>query len=157
MASLFCLLSLASGLSSQVLTAFWSLCLPCLLLLAWLYPRVRAGCIPRADSSEAMDLSMGGEIRDEEQRQTIRGSLGLGQRWMSLDDLAWDKSCGEQPTGTLGIRDPSGLWLWLELDESCSGCGFATWDVTGERAQLCVDLNPIRDTLELMSLAEPWW
>jgi hypothetical protein len=102
-------------------------------------------------------LSMGGGIWEGQEKYSVSGSLGISDSWLSLDDLIWKPSCGEQPRGTLGIRDPSGLWLWVELGDDCSGCGTGVWDVTGERAELCVDLSAIGQTLQQMSEVEPWW
>jgi hypothetical protein len=119
---------------------------------SWVY----GGAAPWFDAGISASLSLGGTLIDGQQIDKAWGTLGMAGSWFAMDEMTWDSSCGDQPFGVLGIRDPSGLWIWIELDSDCSGCGTGTWDGTGEVEELCVDLRPIQSVLLEMAESDPW-
>ncbi len=40
----------------------------------------------------------------------------------------------------MGIRDPSGGWWTVTLDDDCSGCGALTWTDGTEYGEVCPGL-----------------
>lgn len=74
-------------------------------------------------------------------RLALQGTLGLDHVYVQLD-LTWPLTeCAGHATGEVQIRDPSGLWGTLVLDESCDGCGTWTMEATGDSAEVCLDFR----------------
>ncbi len=68
---------------------------------------------------------------DAEGGWTFRGDGGfaVGEAALVMVDFELGGRCGDQPAGTLGIRDPDGQWTDLRFDETrCDGCGELTFD-----------------------------
>ena len=99
-------------------------------------------------------LSVGGTLQSEQYKYNMNGAMSLMGVSMVFDQLQWDSSCGDHPTGSVGIRDPSGLWLWVELESDCSGCGNAVWDSQSDVQWVCMDLFSARQMLHQMAGSE---
>jgi hypothetical protein len=81
----------------------------------------------------------------------LDGVLSQGGVEYFFDQLTFDTAgCDSNPKGALSVRDPSGLWATITLDEACTGCGVIQWDGSESRSPVCVDLVEFgRDLLVL--------
>lgn len=79
-------------------------------------------------------------------RLALDGGVGVGEQIIDFIDLSVDTSeCDGAPSGTLGIRDGTGLWYELTLE--CSSCGTLSWLGTPLSEQ-CIDLAaPLEDLI----------
>ncbi|MDG1480666.1 MAG: hypothetical protein P8R54_13810 [Myxococcota bacterium] len=79
-------------------------------------------------------------------RLSLNGGVGSGDQIIDFIGLSLDTAdCDGAPSGTIGVRDPTGFWYELALD--CSSCGTLSWLGTPLSEQ-CVDLAaPLEDLL----------
>lgn len=75
---------------------------------------------------------------------SLDGVLGEGDAALSVEGLTWEDACGPNPTGVLQLRDPSGHWYRLQLDDCDSSCGVLTVEEVVQDADYCLDLSPMR-------------
>jgi hypothetical protein len=78
---------------------------------------------------------------------TMSGTVGVDDVYLQLVDLMWEDRCGGYPTGSLRIRDPSGVWADLDFGDRCDGCGTLTHDTLDDATEACVDLSPYASAL----------
>ncbi len=79
----------------------------------------------------------------------LTGGIDLAGFRISFEDTILDwESCDGRPTGAVRIRDPSGWWHELHLDDDCSGCGQMSWRGIDE-GRHCIDLaTPLTPVVE---------
>lgn len=56
-----------------------------------------------------------------------------------------DAACDWSPKGVVAIRDPSGAWFTLEMEEACGACGALTFADDQDLGRVCVALGPLLD------------
>ena len=101
---------------------------------------------PWLSQDPSMAMYFGGGLESGERSATLLGGWSVDGRAVYLD-LQIDSGC-EGAAGRVHLRDPSGHWHAVSLD--CGTCGplsYAGQDPTGE---VCVDMAPIEEYLNLM-------
>ncbi len=84
---------------------------------------------------------------DSEGLVVLAGGWGRGGIDLFFDVLSFDGSCEGHATGTVQIRDSTGTWYALTLQDSCTGCGEVIWGGTTSLGEACVDLRATGDEL----------
>ena len=88
-----------------------------------------------------------GTVTPDGRSVTLNGGIQVGDDAFYFDDVTWDDSqCWDQPTGTLRVRDPSGVWFRVALSDDCSGCGALTYG-DEDAGEACVDLSSMPERL----------
>ncbi len=79
----------------------------------------------------------------------LQGGVGYPVLDLSFQDVVMDwQACDGRPTGSVRLRDPSGWWYELHLDDDCSGCG-GLWLADQDLGHYCPDLvTPVRAVLD---------
>lgn len=81
---------------------------------------------------------------------SLTGTVGVGEMYVQFVDVTWAESCGGNPSGSVRMRDPSGVWSTLDYGDRCDGCGTYTIDLLGETSEACLDLGVYKGTVEDM-------
>jgi hypothetical protein len=80
---------------------------------------------------------------------SMHGGLSIGASTIYAQTLEWSKEgCWEHPTGGLLVRDPTGYWYTLTYADDCSGCGTIVSSDGSLSAEVCPQLNTLRDDIE---------
>lgn len=88
-----------------------------------------------------------GTVTPDGRSVTLDGGIQVGDHALYFDEITWDDAaCWDQPTGTLRVRDPSGVWFRIALSDSCTGCGPLTYG-DDDAGEACVDLSGLPEPL----------
>lgn len=76
---------------------------------------------------------------------TLDGGMGVGDIDLAFEAFTFDQTgpCGDQPTGTIQVRDTRGYWYAWELGDDCDACGPVTFHEEVGLGDVCVELEPI--------------
>lgn len=80
----------------------------------------------------------------------LTGTVGVGDMFVQFVDVTWAATCDGNPSGSVRIRDASGMWSTLDYGDRCDGCGTYTIDLLGESTEACLDLGVYKATIEDM-------
>lgn len=83
---------------------------------------------------------------------SMDGTVGVGDISVQFVQVTWAQACGGNPTGSVRMRDPSGVWSTLDYEDRCDGCGTYTSDPLGEPTEACLDLSVYKATIEEMGV-----
>jgi hypothetical protein len=93
-------------------------------------------------------LTFRGAAATADDNVALTGTVGVGEMYIQFVDVSWAASCGGYPSGSVRMRDPSGVWSTLDYGDRCDGCGTYTIDLLGETSEACLDLGVYKATIE---------
>ncbi len=77
----------------------------------------------------------------------LNGAINWGEEGVHFESVSADsESCDAQPTGRIGLRDPSGYWYAMDL---VCGCGPVHFHETEDLGEACVNLRIPLDSLAM--------
>jgi hypothetical protein len=90
-------------------------------------------------------LVMTGTSTDTTDSLVLEGGFSFGEHSVYLSELSWRSGC-QEPSGSILLRDPSGLWFEVELAEDCTGCGTLSLD-GGPTQEACLSTGAILESI----------
>jgi hypothetical protein len=83
---------------------------------------------------------------------TVDGGVAFSGVEVFYEALQMDSTCPDGARGVLHLRDPSGGWFRLDLEDDCGACGALSFEGEPLDELLCLDFSPFfaaYDALEL--------
>ncbi len=89
-------------------------------------------------------LSVQGQIRPTRADVFLRGAAAAGSDSVQFEDVILDLvDCDGRPEGIIRVREPTGYWYTVVLEDDCSGCGEGTFFDGTSVGEVCIPLEGV--------------